>query len=88
MSRFVPRPTSEVITNRSAFFLMFGSPIPAPKPISRISGVAVEYPSCMARLMSGMPGPSSRKRRVKSSGVTRRVISARSAYMTTFISAS
>ena len=42
MSRFVPVPTSELISNRSAFFLMLGRPMPAPNPISRISGVAVE----------------------------------------------
>ena len=67
---------------------MFGSPMPAPNPISRISGVAVEYPSCIARAMSGMPGPSSCTSMVTSSGVTLSVIVPRRAYMTTFISAS
>ena len=42
MTRCVPRFTSDVMTNSSVFRLMFGSPMPAPNPISRISGVAVE----------------------------------------------
>ena len=42
MSSLVPMPTLDVIVNWSEFFLMFASPMPAPKPISLISGVAVE----------------------------------------------
>jgi hypothetical protein len=38
----VPRPTLDVIRNVSVFFLMLARPMPAPKPSSRISGVAVE----------------------------------------------
>ena len=38
MSRRVPRPTSESMAKTSAFLLMFGRPMPAPKPSSRISG--------------------------------------------------
>ncbi len=42
MSRRVPRPTSESMAKTSAFRLMFGRPMPAPNPSSRISAVAVE----------------------------------------------
>jgi hypothetical protein len=42
ISRRVPCPTLEVILSRLVFFLMLGSPIPAPNPSSCISGVAVE----------------------------------------------
>ena len=41
----------------SATDFMLASPIPAPKPISRIQSGAVEKPGCRASLMSGMPGP-------------------------------
>ncbi len=42
MVTFVPSFTFDSMLNRSQFFCMFGSPIPAPKPISRTSGEAVE----------------------------------------------
>ena len=36
--------------------LIFGNPIPAPKPISLTFDEAVEYPSCIALLISAIPG--------------------------------
>ena len=56
---FVPSFTLDSMVSLSQFFCIFGRPIPAPNPISRTSGEAVEYPSCMARSMSGIPGPRS-----------------------------
>ena len=55
----VPTPASDSIEKVSEFFLMLGRPMPAPNPSSRISAVAVEYPSRIASSMSGMPGPRS-----------------------------
>ena len=55
----VPCPTVDSSVNRSLLFLMFGSPIPAPKPSSRAAAGAVEKPSFIACAMSGIPGPSS-----------------------------
>ncbi len=40
----------------SVYLFIFGSPMPAPKPRARILSGAVEYPSCIARPMSAMPG--------------------------------
>ena len=40
---------------------MLGSPMPAPKPRERTLSGAVEYPSCIARWISLIPGPLSAK---------------------------
>lgn len=42
ISTVVPSPTTESILKTSAFFFMFGSPMPAPQPISRTHSGAVE----------------------------------------------
>ena len=55
----VPTPTVDCTSNLSTFLLMLGKPIPAPNPISLTSGDAVEFPSCIAHSMSGIPGPLS-----------------------------
>lgn len=43
--KLVPRPTVDSMRNSSALLWILGNPIPAPKPISLISSLAVEYPS-------------------------------------------
>ena len=55
----VPTSTWLSIVNSSTFFFIFGSPIPAPNPISRTASDAVDYPSRIASDISGIPGPSS-----------------------------
>ena len=74
--------------NRSLLFLMFGSPIPAPKPSSRAAAGAVEKPSFIACAMSGIPGPSSSTSTSICPGPMVTRISPREAWMTTFVSAS
>ena len=59
MCNRVPSPNLDSIRKRSAHRLMFGRPMPAPKPRARTNSLAVEYPGVMARPMSGMPGPQS-----------------------------
>ncbi len=59
MCTVVPCPTVVSILIWSEFFLMFGRPIPAPKPISLAMSGAVDQPACMARSPFGMPGPVS-----------------------------
>ena len=57
----VPLPTSDFIFRLSELFFILGNPMPAPNPISRTLGEAVENPFCIAFSISGMPGPSSER---------------------------
>ncbi len=84
----VPSPTREETRRRSLLRWMFGRPMPAPKPSARASEVAVEKPSFIARRMSGMPGPSSITLTLTARSLRLASSRPRSAWMTTFISAS
>ena len=63
-------PTIESIFILSAHFLIFGRPIPAPKPNSCTLGGAVEKPGCIACSVSGIPGPESIASTLILSGLT------------------
>src|SRR5690554_3243311 len=59
ISNVVPSPGTEERCISSVLRFMLGNPMPAPNPIWRTVSDAVEKPSCMARPISSMPGPSS-----------------------------
>ena len=57
INNLVPFPSSVSIFNSSEYFFIFGKPIPAPNPSERTLSGAVDQPSFIARLISGIPGP-------------------------------
>ena len=57
----VPLPGWERMMKTSAFFSMFGMPIPAPNPSSRTRSGAGQYPGRLTRSKLSMPGPLSAK---------------------------